>query len=179
MHLSTGMRAGPSLIIERRTLIAGSLAVALAAPLRALAASDDQPHDTAPGDAPPWLIALPPFVVPDLTDQSVAHEIMQIVSSDLRSTGLFAPIDASGYIETILTIDVSPRFADWRAISAQVLLTGRISRRLDDMLAVETMLWDVGNEQQITSQRYVATAADCQRVSHLISTDVVERVPST
>ena len=173
------MQAGSSISIIRRRLIAGGLAVLACTPLCALAEGDDHPHDRAASETPPWLIALPQFVVDDPQNQAAAHEIMQIVSGDLRGSGLFSPIDASGYIGAIMTVGVAPRFPDWRAINAQVLLTGRVSRRHDDMYAVEALLWDVLSEQRMMSERYVVAPADLQRASHLISTDIVERVRNT
>ena len=41
--------------------------------------------------------------------------------------GLFAPINPAAFIEKITNTDAVPRFADWRVINAQALVTGRMT----------------------------------------------------
>ena len=50
---------------------------------------------------------------------------------------------SAAYIERIANIDALPRFADWRAINAQALVTGRLTRQTDGRLKAEFRLWDV------------------------------------
>ena len=67
-------------------------------------------------------------------DRDVARNVTSIITANLQRSGLFAPIDPAAYIEKIANIDAVPRFPDWRAINAQALVTGRITRQADGRL---------------------------------------------
>ena len=88
-------------------------------------------------------IALPDFVAGSPADGETARGMSQIITANLQRSGLFAPIDPAAFIEKITNTDVAPRFADWRAINAQALVTGRIARQADGRLKAEFRLWDV------------------------------------
>ena len=62
-----------------------------------------------------------------------------------------------------------PRFADWRAINAQALVTGRITRQSDGRLKAEFRLWDVFAGQQLDGQQYFTDARQLapHRAHHL------------
>ena len=78
-------------------------------------------------------------------DGDVARNVTQVITANLKRSGLFAPIDPAAYIEKISNIDALPRFADWRTINAQALVTGRITRQGDGRLKAEFRLWDVAS----------------------------------
>ena len=64
-----------------------------------------------------------------LHDPDGGRNVSQIITANLQRSGLFAPIDPAAYIEKISNIDTVPRFADWRQINAQALVTGRVDAR--------------------------------------------------
>src|SRR5438874_9754492 len=80
--------------------------------------------DVTQGNVQPIPIAIPEFVAVATADPAVGRNIGHIVSSNLQRSGLFAPVDPAAFIEKINSIDTLPRFADWRAINAQALVTG-------------------------------------------------------
>ena len=69
-----------------------------------------------------------------------------------------------------------PRFPDWRAINAQGLITGRVTRQGDGRLKVEFRLWDVTSGQQLTGQQYFTSPDNWRRISHIVSDQVYERL---
>ena len=69
-----------------------------------------------------------------------------------------------------------PRFADWRAINAQALVTGRITRQGDGRLKSEFRLWDVASSEQLTGAQYFTAPDIWRRVAHIISDAIYQRL---
>ena len=72
--------------------------------------------DVTQGNVQPLPIALPEFVAGSAADGEVPRNVTQIITGNLRRSGLFAPIDPAAFIERIVNVDAMPRFADWRAM---------------------------------------------------------------
>ena len=134
--------------------------------------------DITQGNVQPMPIALPDFVGGTAADGEVARSVTQIITNNLRRSGLFAPIDPAAYIEKIVNPDSVPRFPDWRAINAQALVTGRLTRQSDGRLKGEFRLWDVFAGQQQAGQQYFTTPDNWRRVGHIISDAIYERLPA-
>ena len=131
--------------------------------------------DVTQGNVQPIPIAIPEFIPVATADPAAGRNISQIIASNLQRSGLFAPIDPAAFIEKISTIDTLPRFADWRAINAQALVTGRITQG-EARLKAEFRLWDVFAGTQLHGQQYTTTADNWRRISHIISDAIYERL---
>ena len=70
-------------------------------------------------------IAIPDFASDGSIDANAAREISNVVANDLKSSGLFLPIDQAAFIEKGLDVTRAPRFEDWRPINAQALVVGK------------------------------------------------------
>src|SRR6476659_3208770 len=132
--------------------------------------------DITQGNVQPIPMAIPDFVGGTPGDTEAARGITQVITNNLRRSGLFNPIDPAAYIEKIVSFDVLPRFPDWRAINAQGLITGRVTRQGDGRLKVEFRLWDVSSGQQLTGQQYFTTPDNWRRIAHIVSDQVYERL---
>ncbi|MBZ0138707.1 MAG: Tol-Pal system protein TolB, partial [Pseudorhodoplanes sp.] len=132
--------------------------------------------DVTQGNIQPMPIALPDFAGGAQGDIDVARNVTQIITNNLRRSGLFAPIDPAAYIEKISNPDAVPRFPDWRAINAQALVTGRVTRQPDGRLKAEFRLWDVFAGQQQAGQQYFTTPDNWRRIGHIISDAIYERL---
>jgi TolB protein len=160
------------LLTRRRALaLAGACAGLLGGPARALVRVD-----LNQGTVQPLPIALPEFLAAVPADAEFARGISQIIAGNLKRSGLFAPIDPAAFIEKIVNTDVEPRYADWRAINAQALAIGRISRQADSRIKVEFRLYDVFGASPLYSQQYSATSENFRRVAHIISDAIYERL---
>ena len=109
-------------------------------------------------------------------DSDVARNVTQVIAANLKRSGLFAPIDPAAYIEKVSNIDALPRFADWRTINAQALVTGRITRQNDGRLKSEFRLWDVASAEQLTGAQYFTAPDIWRRVAHIISDAIYQRL---
>ena len=132
--------------------------------------------DITQGHLDPMPIALPDFV--GTTDAAAERgaDIVRVVTNDLASSGLFAPIDQAAYIEDIENIDLRPRFADWRVISADALLVGRVTEQSDGRLLVGFRLWDTRLEDQMLGLQFVTAPENWRRVAHKVADAVYQRL---
>jgi TolB protein len=161
-------------LTRRRTLALGAAASALA--MTGTAALAQTRLDVTQGNVAPMPIAIPDFVGGAPGDTEAARAITQIITANLKRSGLFAPIDPAAFIEKIVSFDAPPRFPDWKAINAQALITGRVTRQGDGRLKVEFRLWDVSSGQQLNGQQYFTAPDNWRRIAHIVSDQVYERL---
>jgi TolB protein len=161
--------------LTRRRLLALGAGVTLAGLMPRPAAAVVR-LDITQGNIQPMPIALPDFVGGMPSDAEGARNVSGIITNNLRRSGLFAPIDPAAYIERIVNPDNVPRFPDWRAINAQALVTGRLTRQTDGRLKAEFRLWDVFAGQQQAGQQYFSTPDNWRRISHIMSDAIYERL---
>jgi TolB protein len=129
-----------------------------------------------PSEFQPIPIAIPNFVAGSPSDGDVGAGVSQVISNNLKRSGLFAPIDQAAFIEKITNIDTSPQFPSWRSINAQNLVTGRMTRQPDGRLKAEFRLWDVVSGQQLAGQQYFTSPESWRRIAHIISDQIYEKL---
>ncbi|MEA2819083.1 MAG: TolB protein, partial [Bradyrhizobium sp.] len=169
---------GLSLPMSRRafTLAGGALALAgLSRPGR-LAAQGQPRLEVVPGGTQAIPIAIPNFVAGTPADNEVGVGVTQVITNNLKRSGLFAPVDQAAFIEKISNIDQAPQFQNWKTINAQALVTGRMTRQGDGRLKAEFRLWDVAAGQQLTGQQYFTSPEYWRRIAHIISDQIYERL---
>ncbi len=123
----------------------------------------------------PIPIAIPDFAGASGDAQRLGRDIARVVQANLRSSGLFRPVEREAFIQTPEAAAQAPRFQDWRVIGAQALTTGRADLS-GDRLRVEFRLWDVLPEQQIQGTAFTAPTGNWRRIAHLISDVIYERL---
>jgi TolB protein len=128
------------------------------------------------GNVAPMPIAIPDFVAGTPSDGEPARGVAQIITANLRRSGLFAPIDPAAFIEKVTNTDVQPRYPDWQAIKAQALVTGRVTRQQDGRIRVEFRLWDVFDMKQLDGQQYFAGPDNFRRIAHIVSDRIYEHL---
>jgi TolB protein len=132
--------------------------------------------DVTQGNVAPIPIALPNFIGGSPSDNEVAVGVTQVITNNLKRSGLFNPIDQAAYIEKITNTDALPQFPSWRQINAQALVTGRMTRQPDGRIKSEFRLWDVFAGQQLTGQQSFSSPESWRRVAHIISDQIYERL---
>jgi TolB protein len=132
--------------------------------------------DVTQGNVQPMPVAVTDFGAAAASEAEMARNVSGIISANLKRCGLFAPIDPAAFIEKITNSDAVPRFPDWRAINAQALVTGRLTRQGDGRLKAEFRLWDVFAGQQLAGQQYFTTPENWRRIAHIISDAIYERL---
>lgn len=121
-----------------------------------------------------------PIAITDMTGSgeagSIGADMAQVIAANLERSGLFRPIDSAAFIEHIKSGDAVPRFADWRQISAQALVTGSIQSSGGDKLKINFRLWDNTVEKQIAGKEYNTFSRNWRRIAHLISDEIYKRL---
>ena len=132
--------------------------------------------DITRGNVDPLPIAVPSFFAPDVRAEEVASGLSEVITGNLERSGLFRPLDRSAFIQKPESLQIRPRFADWRLIKAQALVSGKVEYEADGRLRVEFRLWDVFAEEQMTGLVYFSTPANWRRIGHVISDAIYKRL---
>ena len=128
------------------------------------------------GEFAPVPIAIPNFSAGTPGDTEVGVGVTQVITNNLKRSGLFAPIDQAAYLEKQINIDAAPNFNNWKSINAQALVTGRMTRQGNGRVKAEFRLWDVNTGQQLAGQQYDTSAEYWRRIAHIISDQIYERL---
>src|SRR5579883_3287276 len=128
------------------------------------------------GDFVPLPIAIPNFAPGTPSDGEVGVGVTQVITNNLKRSGLFAPIDQAAYLEKVVNIDAVPQFNNWKTINAQALVIGRMTRQGDGRLKAEFRLWDVATGQPLAGQQYSTQPEYWRRIAHIISDQIYERL---
>lgn len=132
--------------------------------------------DITRGVVEPMPLAVADFFGTGQGEAQFGQNIASVVAADLERSGLFAPIDKKAFIQTGESLNLLPRFGDWRIINAQALVQGRVETTVDGMLRVEFRLWDVLSEKQMVGQAYKTVPGNWRRVAHKISDAIYKRI---
>jgi TolB protein len=104
------------------------------------------------------------------------NRISAVIAADLERSGLFRPISSQAFIEQVSNGDAVIRFADWRQINAQAVVTGTITPLGGDKVRVSFRLWDALGEQQIAGKEYNTYGRNWRRVAHLMADEIYKRL---
>ncbi len=154
-----------------------SLFIVLIALFVALPAQAQLRVDVSKGKIEPVPIAISPFYAERAEFNQFAKEIPDIITNNLKGSGLFKPLGAGAFIQDPNSLQKDgPRFAEWRAINSQVLVSGSVTQAPDGRTRVEFRLWDVFSQKQISGMAYMTTPQNWRRIAHIISDEVYKRV---
>ena len=114
--------------------------------------------DVTRGSLQPMPIAIPPFVGAAGSVDELSQNVAQVVTADLKRSGLFAPVDPAAFIEPVVPPSATPNFVNWRPLNAQALVSGSVATTGDGRIMAEYRLWDVFSGQQLTGQAVLRRA---------------------
>jgi TolB protein len=171
-------RALPNLTRRRALALGAGLAAGGIATRWARPAFAQQPPlklDITRGNVEPMPIAIPEFLPRTPQDAEIARTVTQVITDNLRRSGLFAPIDPAAFIEKITNFEMQPRYADWRAINAQALVTGRVQQG-GGRVQADYYLWDVFAGKHMDGQSFATTSENLRRIGHIVSDRIYEKL---
>ena len=149
-------------------------------PIKALALIE---VDITRGNLNPLPIAVSPLSIDDkskknfeniLKKENIGLEISAIVENNLRTSGIFNPLNKDAFLQAPDIANLKPRFEDWNLIKAQALITGNV-RYIDEKLRVEFRLWDILAAKEMMALAFTTVPNNWRRVGHIISDKFYER----
>ena len=110
-----------------------------------------------------------------LNIKDLGSDISSIVENNLKTSGLFNPLNKDAFLQAPDIANLKPRFEDWNLIKAQALITGKVNF-VDDKLRVEFRLWDVLAGKEMMALAFTTVPSNWRRVGHIITDKVYERL---
>ena len=110
-----------------------------------------------------------------LKKENIGSEISIVVENNLKTSGLFNPLNKDAFLQEADIAHLKPRFEDWALIKAQALITGKVTYQ-DEKLRVEFRLWDVLAAKEMMALAFTTVPSNWRRVGHIITDKVYERL---
>jgi TolB protein len=132
--------------------------------------------DITQGNIQPMPIAIPPFVGASGSVDELSQNVAQVLTADLKRSGLFAPVDPSAFIDRVVPPSATPNFVNWRPLNAQALVSGSVTTTGDGRIMAEYRLWDVSTGQYLTGKQFFSSPDNWRRLAHIIADSVYERL---
>ncbi len=138
--------------------------------------------DITRGNLDPLPIAVSPLHVDpksenfkDIKIKELGESVSKVIEKNFKSTGLFNPLNKDAFVQKPDIAHLKPRFEDWRLITAQALVTGKLLIK-DGKLKVEFRLWDLAASKEMIALAFTTTPSNWRRVAHIISDKIYERL---
>ncbi|TXS96557.1 Tol-Pal system protein TolB [Parahaliea maris] len=119
----------------------------------------------------PTAIAVSPFAWQG--GGTAPEDIAQVVQGDLARSGQFAPVDRRDMLGRPST-EKEVFYRDWRAISAEYLLIGRVSGT--EQMRIEYELFDVNRQAKVFDGTETGPASEARMLAHRVSDKIYEKL---
>ena len=155
---------------------------ALALATAAVPAAAQVEVDVVGGISEPMPIVIPAMPTPGVqqtpagSTDVLGRQLAEIVTNDLRNSGLFkprGPNEARGIGFDQVT---APDFPYWGGTGAQALIQGFVRANGDGTLTVGCYLYDVFAKTELTRQGFVVAPSDWRRAGHKCADSVYSRL---
>ena len=92
--------------------------------------------DITRGNLDPLPVAVSPLSIDEeskknfkalIKKENIGEEISSIVENNLKTSGLFNPLNKDAFLQAPDIANLKPRFEDWNLIKAQALITGKVN----------------------------------------------------
>jgi TolB protein len=105
-----------------------------------------------------------------------ARTMTLTIAANLGRDRQLVVVDDARLAETMTDLNKVPAFADWRAINAEALMTGRISSAVGDEVRAEFRLWNIVDGEFMLGRQYFAPADQRDGIAKLISKSIYEHL---
>ncbi|MEA1072743.1 Tol-Pal system beta propeller repeat protein TolB [Sphingomonas sp. LY160] len=151
----------------------------LLAPMPALAQEEPPPVEVeivGGGVKGNVTIAVPAIPSQAGPGDGVGRQIAEVISADLRSTGLFTPLGPNGVATYGAAQAATPAYPTWRAAGASALVSGYVESGAGGRLTLACYLFDVTAGRELARQGFAVNAGDWRRAAHKCADLVYSRL---
>ncbi|HEV7288336.1 Tol-Pal system beta propeller repeat protein TolB [Sphingomonas sp.] len=107
---------------------------------------------------------------------ALGRQIAQVITDNLRNSGLFKPLGPTG-VRAVPVSEVSaPDFGYWRGATAQALVQGFVRANGDGNLTVGCYLYDVALGSELAREGFIVSPADWRRAAHKCADTIYTRL---
>jgi TolB protein len=134
--------------------------------------AEDEPELVEFDTAKTRSIAVPALVAPAPADTAAGNttalgrQIAEVISSDLRASGVFETSGPNGLRAITLAEVTAPQFDYWRGRNVEQLVEGFVRVGGDGNLTVGCYLYDIGNGNEVTRLGFNVPPKDWRRAAH-------------
>lgn len=127
-------------------------------------------------------IAVPYMPTPAASDtpagntQALGRQVAEIVSTDLRNSGLFTPIGPNGLRPVAYPQVTAPDFGYFQTTGAQNLVQGFVQSNGNGSITVGCYLYDVSARSELARQGFVVNPRDWRRAAHRCADTIYARL---
>ena len=138
--------------------------------------------DVTGGVSAPLPIAIPvmPAVqavsTPAGSTDALGRQLSEIITNDLRGSGLFTPLDPSRLRPVTFPEVTAPAYDYWGGTGAQALVQGYIRANGDGTLTVGCYLYDVSSRAELARQGFVVSPGEWRRAAHKCADTIYTRL---
>ncbi len=125
---------------------------------------------------PPVRIAIPAFASDGAEVGEWAQRIVGVITDNLARSNVFIPLEPTAMAQERVSLNSRPRFEDWRAANAQVLMVGQVTEASGGRLSMAFRLWDVASGEQMAGEQYFAVQQQWRRLAHVAADVAYARV---
>src|SRR5262245_23641290 len=121
---------------------------------------EDEPIQVGVDVARPLPIAVPYMPTPSAANtaagntENLGRQVAEIVSTDLRNSGLFTPMGPSGLRPVTFPQVTAPDFPYYSSLGTPNLVQGYVQANGDGNITVGCYLYDVAAQSELTRQGY-------------------------
>ncbi len=128
------------------------------------------------GHIDPTPIAINKFEANKKSESGFASDIVDIISNDLKISGMFRPISPAAFLEEKIGITHKPLFVAWRQVNASLLVNGEVKNLPSGQLKVSFMLWDINLGKHLIGESFEVPPRLLRRVAHKIADKIYEKI---
>jgi TolB protein len=138
--------------------------------------------DISGGISQPMPIAIPQMPTPANADTpagqtgALGRQVADVVTNDLKNSGLFKPIAPSALLPVAYPQVTAPDFANWSNTGAQALVQGFVQSNPDGTITVGCYLYDVFAKTELARQGFVVQPGFWRRAAHKCADTVYTRL---
>ena len=132
--------------------------------------------DITKGNLDPIPIAILEFNSKSEKEINLSKNINKVISNNLERSGLFSVLSKRIFLREKISFNKKPEFSDWKLITAQGLVHGRLKLNGDKLSIEFRLLWDVFFLQQMVAQQLITEEGNWRRISHVISDIIYQRI---